>query len=76
MAAKNRVTVNLSDDEHSAMSEISEKFDLSLAWLGRRAIADLIEKYTANPDRFPALLLQKKKTAHDPDSDTPSTKRH
>lgn len=78
MAAKNRVTVNLSDDEHSIMSEISEKFHLSLAWLGRRAIADLIEKYNASPEQFPNLLLSSKptKSPHDTDRRTPSPKRH
>ncbi len=78
MAAKKRVTVNLSDDEHSIMSEISDKFHLSLAWLGRRAIADLIEKYNAGPEQFPNLLLSHKhtKTSHDADRRTTTTKRH
>lgn len=52
MSPKNRITINLSDDEYSQISELSGKFHLSMAWLGRRAIGDLLEKYKANPDQF------------------------
>ena len=40
MAAKSRTTINLDDAEYQ------ELFALSLAWLGRRALCDLAEKYS------------------------------
>ena len=52
MAANNRITVNLNAEEYAALFALSERFQVSLAWLGRRAIADLIEKYTSNPDQL------------------------
>lgn len=46
MVAKNRITVNLDDAEYQALASLAQQFDVSLAWLGRRALADLIEKYS------------------------------
>ena len=44
MSAKNRITVNLDDDEYEELQTFAAKSDRSLAWLGRRAIADLLVK--------------------------------
>lgn len=52
MSAKNRITINLSDDEYAQMCKLSEKFHLSMAWLGRYAIGDLLENYKADPHQF------------------------
>lgn len=43
MSVKNRVTVNLEDDEYQALQQIAASTDRSLAWLGRRAICDFIQ---------------------------------
>ena len=53
MAAKNRITVNLDDAEYQALASLSQRFDVSLAWLGRRALADLIEKYSKADMQLP-----------------------
>ncbi len=53
MSAKNRITVNLEDDEYEALQRIAEGSDRSLSWLGRRAICDFIE----SKDRSEAPLL-------------------
>lgn len=45
MTAKHRITVNLDDAEYDALLRIAEHTDRSLAWLGRRAINDLIEQH-------------------------------
>ncbi len=45
MSAKRRVTTNINDKEYSALSELAERYEVSLAWLGRRAFTELIEKY-------------------------------
>lgn len=44
MASKNRVTVNLSDDEAAQLAALAEKAKVSKAWLGRRAICDLLDR--------------------------------
>jgi len=44
MSANNRITVNLSADEYAALFDLSERFQVSLAWLGRRAISDMLEQ--------------------------------
>lgn len=53
MTTKNRITVNLTTAEYEALSELADQFQVSMAWLGRRAIADLIEKYRKAPDQMP-----------------------
>ena len=52
MAANNRISVNLNSDEYLALSELSARYQVSLAWLARRAIADLLEQYLKDPDQL------------------------
>lgn len=42
VTTKSRITVNLEDDEYEALLKLSADTDRSLAWLGRRAICDLL----------------------------------
>jgi predicted transcriptional regulator len=42
MTAKNRITINLSDDEYRQLVAVSEQEDRSLAWLGRQAIVTML----------------------------------
>ena len=44
ISAKNRITVNLEDAEYRALQQIAARSDRSLAWLGRRAIRDLLQR--------------------------------
>jgi predicted transcriptional regulator len=44
MTAKNRITVNLGDDEYKALQQIASRTDRSLAWWARKAIKELIGK--------------------------------
>lgn len=44
MSAKHRITVNLEGAEYEALQRIADASDRSLAWLGRKAICDLIER--------------------------------
>lgn len=53
MSAKHRITVNLEDAEYEALQRIADASDRSLAWLGRKAICDLIE----SKERAEAPLL-------------------
>ena len=45
MANKYRVTVNINDREYLELSAISEKHRVSLAWLGRQAIMEFLQRY-------------------------------
>lgn len=43
MKPKHRVTINLKQEEYQALQTIAARTDRSLAWLGRKAICDLLE---------------------------------
>lgn len=58
MAANNRITVNLNSDEYLALSELSERYQVSLAWLARRAITDLLEQYRENSEQIDLPFLK------------------
>lgn len=58
MAANNRITVNLNSDEYLALSELSERYQVSLAWLARRAITDLLEQYRGDPEQIDLPFLK------------------
>ena len=42
MAAKNRVTVNLEDEEYEALVDVAARTDRSIAWVGRQAIVEFL----------------------------------
>ena len=44
ISAKNRITVNLEDAEYQALQRVAARSDRSLAWLGRRAIRELLQR--------------------------------
>lgn len=44
MTAKNRVTINLTDEEHSALQQLAADEDRSMAWLGRQAIKSFLKE--------------------------------
>jgi len=43
MSSKNRVSINLSADEYENLARLAKSNNVSMAWIGRKAIADLIE---------------------------------
>lgn len=49
MASRNRLSVNLSDAEFSALSALALNSKVSMAWLGRYAIGELLDR-AANED--------------------------
>lgn len=54
MTSKSRITVNLSEAEHSALDQLAGRLKVSKAWLGRHAIAQLLER--AQEDETQLLL--------------------
>lgn len=60
MSSKNRVTVNLSDDEYAALEELAERSKLSKAWIGRHAISSLLEQHKEGIIQLPLPFLSNK----------------
>ena len=58
MTSKNRLTVNLSDEEAMALDELSEKSKVSKAWLGRHAICSLLERTQGDHNQLPLPLTE------------------
>lgn len=57
MTSKNRLTVNLSDDEHLALEALATQSKLSKAWIARHAICDLLERAARAELQLPLPLL-------------------
>ena len=56
MAVRNRVTVNLEDREYAELSALSDKHRVSLAWLGRQAIIEFLERRESEDLQLPLIL--------------------
>lgn len=46
LTAKNRITINLDENKHQKLVDLSNELYVSLAWLGRKAFAELLAKYS------------------------------
>ena len=65
MAANYRVTVNLGALEYSQLSALAEVHRISLAWLGRRAIIEFLERNEQEDLQLPLKLpSQRADTEH------------
>lgn len=53
MNPKSRLTVNLSEEEYSALEELAERSRVSKAWLGRHAIAALLKQASNEAQAIP-----------------------
>ena len=56
VASKNRVTVNLGEPEYMDLLALSEKHNVSLAWLGRRAVAEFLDRSKEGQLQMPLQL--------------------
>jgi hypothetical protein len=50
---KHRVAVNLEDDEFAELAALAEKHNISMAWIGRKAILDLLQLHRENTLQLP-----------------------
>ena len=57
MTSKNRITVNLSDDEHLALEALAARSKVSKAWIARHAISELLERSARDELQLPLPLL-------------------
>ena len=63
MIAKHRVTVNLEDREYRELSALSDKHRVSLAWLGREAIIEFLERCKAEELQLPLNISSERRRA-------------
>jgi predicted transcriptional regulator len=56
MVSKHRITVNLSDDEYVALTQLAQREKVSKAWLGRRAITSLLRRTESDERQMPLPL--------------------
>ena len=61
MAATHRVTINLEDREYAELSALSDRHRVSLAWLGRRAIVELLERVETEDLQLPLNLSSERR---------------
>lgn len=60
MASKQRVSVNLAEDEYQELSALSEKHQVSMAWLGRHAIQEFLNRYRQEELQIPLKLVRER----------------
>lgn len=60
MPSKSRITVNLSAEEYAALERLSVRLKVSMAWLGRQAIAQLVESAQDEETQLPLPLTRPK----------------
>ena len=53
MPQSHRISVGLSSREHTELRELSEKHHVSVAWLGRQAIAEFLERCRGKEFQIP-----------------------
>ena len=57
-AAKNRLSVGLTDAEMNELLALKDRHHVSMAWLGRQAILEFIAKYRAEHVQLPLKLVR------------------
>jgi hypothetical protein len=61
MASKYRISVNLAESEYGELAAMSEKHRVSMAWLGRQAVIELLERYRREELQLPLALSSSSK---------------
>lgn len=65
MVSKSRMTVNLPCDEYTELAALAKQHRVSMAWLGRQAVSEFLERYRHEELQFPLVLSTSKKVASD-----------
>jgi hypothetical protein len=55
MASKYRVTVNLTESEYKELAKLADDSQLSMAWLSRQGIAQLLKQLKSNKHQLSLL---------------------
>ena len=64
MAAKYRVSVNLSEEEYQMLSGMADKYRVSMAWLSRQAITGYLERSEHEVLQLPLGLTVAERQEH------------
>lgn len=59
-----RITVSLTDGDHTALALIAERCNVSLSWVTRQAITEFLEHHNDANARLPLASKAKGKTRH------------
>lgn len=51
-----RITISLSGGDHAELSAIAEKYDASMSWVARQAIADFLDRHRTGDMQLPLNL--------------------
>jgi hypothetical protein len=57
--SKLRISINLSDSEYAELSALAERHSLSMAWIGRKAVLDLLEKTSGESLQLPLTFAKR-----------------
>jgi len=63
MSSKNRLTVNLSGNEYQRFQTLSKELDVSMAWVGRQATIQLLERNESLSDQHGLFDIKIKREA-------------
>lgn len=53
MSSKNRITINLSEEEYDEFVSMADGFNVSVVWIGRQVIREFLDKYQDTSKGFP-----------------------
>ena len=56
---KPRLSINLSNSEHAELSALADKHNLSMAWIGRKAVTEFLERHRDNPLQLPLTFTER-----------------
>lgn len=56
VATRPRISISLPERDYTALCALAEKHDISLAWLGRQAVAEFLERYRDRDLQLPLTL--------------------
>lgn len=62
MAAKPRISISLPVQEYRELSALAEKHHISLAWLGRQAVVEFLERYQDRELQLPLTMPSQRPT--------------
>lgn len=59
--SKQRISINLSDAEYAELSALAERHNISMAWIGHKAVLEFLEQNRTASFQFP-LTFGKRST--------------
>jgi hypothetical protein len=61
--SKPRISINLSESEYAELASLAAHHNLSMAWLGHRAITNLLEQNRTENFQLPLMLTREAQRA-------------